>query len=413
MQSRWNDDDARRFAEAAEAEGLPAALGLRVYSSRLIGQDPDLVLHGGGNTSVKIPDAPGGAIIHVKGSGWDLGDIEAPGLPAMRLEPLLETLSIPHMSDEDMVAFLRSHLLDPSAPNPSIEALLHAYMPHAFVDHTHATAILALADQDDMQAVVRDLYQGRVGFVPYVMPGYGLSHACNDALARAPQVEGLWLEKHGLFTFAETARDSYELMIEFVTTAEAFLASKGITLEGPQANDAPIPEDLASALTRALAAQGALGAEPIVDFRTTPAIRRYLARENVSELAMRGTATPDHVIRIKPFPLILEAGDDVAAIERKLADYADRYQSYFERNAPHASEPKTMLDPAPRAVLVPEVGCFAVGANEKAARIAGDLLEQTARIVNAAEAFGSFAPISERELFDMEYWSLEQAKLKN
>ncbi|MEO1950835.1 MAG: class II aldolase, partial [Thioclava sp.] len=167
-----------------------------------------------------------------------------------------------------------------------------------------------------------------------------------------------------------------------------------------------------SALTRALAAQGALGAEPVVDFRSTPAIRRYLGHDDLKELAMRGTATPDHVIRIKPFPLIVEAGDDVAVIERKLADYAHSYQAYFERNAPHASEPKTMLDPAPRAVLVPGAGLFAVGANEKAARIAGDLLEQTARIVNAAEEFGRFAPISERELFDMEYWSLEQAKLK-
>ena len=412
MQSRWNDADAHSFAEAAEAAGQPAALGLRVYSSRLIGQNPELVLHGGGNTSVKIPDAPGGAIIHVKGSGWDLGDIEAPGLPAMRLEPLLETRSIPYMSDEEMVAFLRSQLLDPTAPNPSVEALLHAYMPQAFVDHCHATAILALADQENMETVVRDLYDGRVGFVPYVMPGYALSHACKDALARDPHVEGLWLEKHGLFTFAETARESYELTIEFVSAAEAFLASQGITVEGPQSNDAPVPDDLASALTRALAAQGALGAEPVVDFRTTPAIRRYLSREDLSELAMRGTATPDHVIRIKPFPLIVEVGDDVAAIERKLAGYADRYQAYFERNAPHASEPKTMLDPAPRAVLVPGEGLFAVGANEKAARIAGDLLEQTARIVNAAEEFGRFAPISERELFDMEYWSLEQAKLK-
>lgn len=412
MQSRWNDAEARTFVEAAEAAGQPAALGLRIYTSRLIGQDPDLVLHGGGNTSVKIPDAPGGAIIHVKGSGWDLGDIEAPGLPAMRLGPLLETREIPHMSDEEMVAFLRRHLLDQGAPNPSVEALLHAYMPQAFVDHSHATAILALADQDDMEGLVRDLYRGRVGFVPYVMPGYALSHACNEALARDPSVDGLWLEKHGLFTFAETARESYELMIEFVTMAEEFLASRGVAVEGPQANDAAAPADLTEALIRALADQGALGATPAVDFRTTPAIRRYLAHEDLGELMMRGTATPDHVIRIKPFALLLEAGDDSATITRKLAAFAETYQAYFDRNAPHASEPKVMLDPAPRAVLVPGVGLFGIGANDKAARISGDLLEQTARIVNAAEEFGRFAPISERDLFDMEYWSLEQAKLK-
>lgn len=166
MQSRWNDTEAQQFIDAAEAQGQPAALGLRVYSSRLIGQEPDLVLHGGGNTSVKIPDAEGGAIIHVKGSGWDLGDIEAPGLPAMWLEPLLKTRDIAHMSDEDMVAYLRRNLLDQDAPNPSIEALLHAYMPHAFVDHTHATAVLALADQQDMAGVVAEIYGGASALCP-------------------------------------------------------------------------------------------------------------------------------------------------------------------------------------------------------------------------------------------------------
>ena len=412
MQSRWNDADAQTFAAAAEAAGQPAALGLRVYSSRLIGQDPDLVLHGGGNTSVKIPDAPGGPIIHVKGSGWDLGDIEAPGLPAMRLAPLLETLSVPHMSDEEMVALLRAHLLDSSAPTPSVEALLHAYMPHTFVDHSHAVPILVLADQDDMEATVADIFGGRVGFVPYVMPGYALSHACNEAFSRNPNVEGLWLEKHGLFTFAATARESYDLMIEFSTIAEEFLSSKGIKVDAPQENDRVAPEVFSKALTDALTEDGGLGSQPALDFRSTPAIRQYLIHKDLAELTMRGTATPDHVIRIKPFALILDENDTREIISAKLADYAARYRAYFDRNAPNSSEPKVMLDTLPRAVLVPGIGIFGVGANEKAARVAGDLLEQTARIVNAAESFGRFSPISESDLFDMEYWSLEQAKLK-
>lgn len=412
MQSRWNDTDAQSFIDAAQAQGQPAALGLRIYTSRLIGQDPDLVLHGGGNTSVKVPEAAGGAVIHVKGSGWDLGDIEAPGLPAMRLEPLLTTRDIPHMSDEDMVAFLRSHLLDPSAPNPSIEALLHAYMPHAFVDHTHATATLALADQADMQGVVQEIYGGRVGFVPYVMPGYALSHACNDALNRDPSVQGLWLEQHGLFTFAETARESYELMIDFVTLAEEYLSSRGVTVPGPEQTDRDEPADLTTALRDALAAQDALGQAPALDFRSTPSIRAYLDRANLEELSKRGTATPDHVIRIKPFGMILSADDTRDGIEAALAGYASSYQAYFDRNAPNASEEKVMLDPLPRAVLVPGVGLYGLGASEKAARVAGDLLEQTTRIVNAAEDYKRFTPISESDLFDMEYWSLEQAKLK-
>jgi rhamnose utilization protein RhaD (predicted bifunctional aldolase and dehydrogenase) len=412
MLSVWNDKNAQDFVDAAVAAGQPEALGLRIYTSRLIGQNPDLVLHGGGNTSVKIPNAEGGAIIHVKGSGWDLGDIEAPGLPAMWLEPLLTTREIPHMSDEDMVAFLRKNLLDPAAPNPSIEALLHAYMPHAFVDHTHATATLALADQTDMQDVVTEIYGDRVGFVPYVMPGYSLSHACNDALLRNPNVDGLWLEQHGLFTFAETAKASYELMIEFVTLAEAYLAARDILIPAPEANDAQAPAELSTALQAALGAQGDLGAAPSLDFRTSPSIRRYLARENIAKLSQRGTATPDHVIRIKPFAMVLSATDGAAEIEDALGDFALRYRAYFDRNAANAAEEKVMLDPLPRSILVRGVGLFGVGATPAAAKIAGDLLEQTSRIVNGAEDYKRFTPISEADLFDMEYWSLEQAKLK-
>ncbi|MDT0684288.1 class II aldolase/adducin family protein [Roseicyclus sp. F158] len=412
MQSRWNDKDAEAYVAEAEAAGQPAALGLRVYTSRLIGQDPDLVLHGGGNTSVKIPDAEGGAVIHVKGSGWDLGDIEAPGLPAMRLAPLLTTRDIPHMSDEDMVAFLRSNLLEPEAPTPSIEALLHAYMPHAFVDHTHATAILALADQAGMEARVKEIYGDRVGWVPYVMPGYDLSHACKDALARDPSVQGLWLAQHGLFTFAETARESYELMIEFVTLAEEHLAARGIVVPGPEKTDRDVPGALASTLRDALADRGGLGGDPALDVRSTPSIRAYLGRADLAELSRRGTATPDHVIRIKPFGMILEADADRGRVDQALDAYEAEYRAYFDRNASRASEEKVMLDPLPRIVLIPGVGGIALGRDAKAARIAGDLLEQTSRIVNAAEDYDRFTPISEADLFDMEYWALEQAKLR-
>ncbi len=411
MRSRWNDTEAALAAAEAKAAGLPPVLGLRVYTSRLIGQEPDLVLHGGGNTSVKIHDAEGGAVIHVKGSGWDLGDIAAPGLPAMRLAPLLATRDIPAMSDADMVAFLRENLIDPKAPTPSVEALLHARLPHAFVDHSHATAILALADQPDMAAAVADIYGGRLGFVPYVMPGYGLAHACLAVFDANPAVEGLWLEQHGLFTFGATARESYDRMVEFVTLAEAHLAARGVALPGPEATDLTAPDDLAYNLTEALAEQGALG-KPAVDFRSSPSIRRWLERPDLRDLAHRGTATPDHVIRIKPFGMILPADANRTAIRLALLDYAQDYRAYFDRHAPSAAEEKVMLDPLPRAVLVPGLGVYGIGKDAKAAAIAGDLLEQTARIVNAAEDYGRFTPVSEADLFAMEYWSLEQAKLK-
>lgn len=413
MESRWNDDEAQRFVEAARAAGQTEALGLRIYTSRIIGGDPDLVLHGGGNTSVKITAADGNALMHIKGSGWDLDTIEAPGLPAVRLAGLMPARDGRRLSDPEMVALLRANLVDPAAPNPSVEALLHAFLPFAFVDHSHATAILALADQPDMRGVVERIYGGRLAFVPYVMPGFDLSIAADRVYRDNPGVEGLWLENHGLFTFAATARESYELMIEFVTLAEAELARFGTTVDRPQASDRPFEPALAGRLEAALRRDGSPFANKLaMDFRATPAIRHYVARPDVEQVALRGTVTPDHVIRIKPWPMVIGANDDVAAIEAALDDYAARYRAYLERNAALADEPKTMLDAYPRVVIIRGTGMVALGTSEKAAKIGGDLCEQATRAINAAEDYGRFTPIGEKDLFDMEYWSLEQAKLK-
>ena len=413
MQSRWNDENAARYAEAALAAGQSEALGLRIYTSHLIGGDPDLVLHGGGNTSVKVTSGNGQALMHIKGSGWDLDTIEAPGLPAVHLEPLLETRNGPKLSDPEMVALLRAALTDAEAPNPSVEALLHAFLPAAFVDHTHATAILALADQPDMRDTVRRIYGGRLAYVPYVMPGFDLSIIADRIYHEHPDCEGLWLENHGLFTFADNARASYERMIEFVTMAEQELARKGVTLTGPQPSDGAEDMALRARLETALVRDGSPFANGVVlDYRSTAAIRDHAGKADVEEIGLRGTVTPDHVIRIKPWPMIIDADFDAAAINAALAAYAERYRAYFARNATRTSEPKQMLDVYPRVVLVRNKGVYALGASAKAAMIAGDLCEQATRVINAAEAYGRFTPICEADLFDMEYWSLEQAKLQ-
>ncbi len=413
MESRWNDGDAARFVEAARAAGQSEALGLRIYTSRIIGSDPDLVLHGGGNTSVKVRSDEGEDLMHIKGSGWDLDTIEAPGLPAVRLAPLLEARNTPKLSDPDMVSLLRASLIEKDAPNPSVEALLHAFIPFAYVDHTHATAVLALADQPNMRDTVRRIYGDRLAYVPYVMPGFDLSIAADRIYRNHSGCEGLWLENHGLFTFANDARASYELMIEFVTLAEQELARAGVALSGPQPNDGERDAALAARLEEALMREGSPCAKGVfVDYRSTEAIRELTSNPNVETISLRGTVTPDHVIRIKPWPMIIGADADEPAIESALAAYADRYRAYFEKNAARANEPKRILDVYPRVVLVLGKGMFAIGANAKAAKIGGDLCEQAARVINAAEAYGSFTPISEADLFDMEYWSLEQAKLK-
>jgi rhamnose utilization protein RhaD (predicted bifunctional aldolase and dehydrogenase) len=413
MKSRWNDDNAKTYVQAAIAAGHTEALGLRIYTSRIIGGDPDLVLHGGGNTSVKLTGKDGAALMHIKGSGWDLDTIEAPGLPAVHLNELLAARDGAKLSDPEMVALLRAALVDPAAPNPSVEALLHAFIPFAFVDHSHATAILALADQPDMRETVKRVYGERLAYVPYVMPGFDLSIEADRIFHDNPGCEGLWLENHGLFTFSDDAKTSYELMIEFVTMAEEELRRAGVELSGPQANDRTADDALSARLQQALATKGSPFAQGIsFDYRSTPAIRHHAAKNNVEEISLRGTVTPDHVIRIKPWPMIIDGDADETAIEAALVTYAERYRVYFGRNAARASEPKSMLDPFPRVVLVRGEGIYALGTNAKTARIGGDLCEQATRAINAAEDYGRYTPIAEADLFDMEYWSLEQAKLK-
>src|ERR1700684_4322971 len=242
MQSGWTDRDADAAVDRYKDLGRDVAL--RVYTTRLLGQDPKLVLHGGGNTSVKtrmrdlLDDEVD--VICVKGSGWDMGNIEPAGLPAVRLAPLPRLRALDKLSDEDMVNFQRVNLLDSSAPNPSVETLLHAFLPHKFIDHTHSTAVLALTDQPDGEAVVRDVYGDRVAYVPYTIPGFALAKSVADVFDRHPKVEGLVLLQHGIFSFAETAQDAYEKMISLVTMAEERLARGRKTVVA-----AKLPENLA------------------------------------------------------------------------------------------------------------------------------------------------------------------------
>ena len=227
MKSQWNDIVARETVEAYSAKGVSQDVALRVYTTRLLGRDPLLVLHGGGNTSVKTraTDDLGQdhEVICVKGSGADMADIEPWGLPAVKLGPLRTLRALDALSDEAMVNVQRLNLLDASAPNPSVETLLHAFLPHKFVDHTHAAAVLSIVDLPDGEALAAEIYDGRMGIVPYIAPGFGLAKEAAEVFERKPDVEGLILHKHGIFTFGETAREAYERMIEMVSLAESRL----------------------------------------------------------------------------------------------------------------------------------------------------------------------------------------------
>jgi len=428
MKSRWSEAEAKAAVARYAKKGVNADLALRVYTTRLLGQDPRLVLHGGGNTSVKtrMRDTTGEQldVLCVKGSGWDMGDIEPAGLPAVRLEPLRALIALKRLSDEDMVNLQRRNLLDSTAANPSVETLLHAFLPHKYVDHSHANAVLALTDQPDGEKICREVFGDRAALVPYVMPGFDLAKACAKVHAAHPNVEGLILLKHGIFSFGATAREAYERMIRLVTLAERRLKESGKkTVFAP----ARLPKRLAKPAEIAPILRGLLAMPAdrrdaswrrlVLTFRTSPAIRAYVNGRALNRYSQSGTVTPDHAIRTKPLPAILPAPKagalDQFAKEAKaaIADYQAHYRSYFKRNNPKGRAAKIALDPMPRVLLVPGLGLFAAGNSAKAAGIAGDLAETTVEVVTAAERIGRFKSIAEADLFDIEYWSLEQAKL--
>ncbi|MBD3763200.1 MAG: bifunctional aldolase/short-chain dehydrogenase [Rhodobacterales bacterium] len=416
--NRWNDAEAQAFVAAAGPGPRARDLALRVLTSRLIGRDPDLVMHGGGNTSLKSTavDVFGEEVevLHIKGSGWDLETIEARGLPAVRLAPLLRLRALPALSDEAMVNVQRLNLLDPGAPNPSVETLLHAWIPHRVVDHTHATAFLVLANLPDVAAVTRELFGDRLTLVPYVMPGFDLARAAADAFDRNPDAEGLLLVNHGHFAWGPDAKSSYDRIIAHTNLVEAWLADRRPAPLVPAAalpadRLAPVLAQLRGALASALPDTAHL---PVLDLRSGGAERAFCARPDLEDLATRGVATPDHVIRTKTEPLVLrQAAQEAGAMRAAVQAYADRYRAYFDAHAPQAAQPKTMLAPMPGLVWLEGAGIVGVGATAAAARIAADIGCQSARVRADAEAAGGFRPIGPKDLFDMEYWSLEQAKL--
>ena len=427
MKSRWSDTASEQTVHQYAASGIGRDLALRVYTSRLLGQDRRLVLHGGGNTSVKLQGADllgeEVQVLHVKGSGWDMADIEPEGLPAVRLQPLLKLRRLEELSDEAMVGFLRSNMQDSGAPTPSIETLLHAYLPHRYVDHTHSSAVLSLTNQPNGQELCREVFGDRMGIVPYVKPGFDLAKRAADVFESRPGVEGLLLLKHGVFTFGGTAREAYERMVAAVSLVEERLR-KG---SRPVFAAAHLPARIPPVAELAPMVRGACSLRDeswmdgyrrfVMDFRTGPEVRAYVDGEEIGRYSQVGTATPDHTIRTKNWPLILPApkwGDAdafKAAVMRAVEAFAARYDDYFQRNNARQSQPKKRLDAVPRVVLVPGLGLFGIGRTSKDARIAADIAESTAETVTAAEAIGRFESAGEADLFDIEYWSLEQAKL--
>ncbi len=439
MKSKWSDAEARAAIEQWSAAGEDVAL--RVYTSRLIGAEADLVLHGGGNTSVKTTfvDPLGAAIpaIHVKGSGWDLATIEPAGLPGMDLEALRRLRTLDALSDEAMVNQQRIRLFDAGAPTPSVETLLHAFLPAKFIDHSHADAILALTNRTDGERIVTDLFGPSCPLVPYVMPGFALAKfaaaVAEEATSTGKGPIGLVLLKHGLFTWGETAKESYERHVELVDRAERWLANsrrRSIRVEKPV--DSPVTEAAAETAEAAAALvapilRGRLAEATtdtdrpfrrfVLDRRATPEILDLVSSAELAEIADSNPLTPDHTIRTKPRPLLIApplehtAAAWTEAISAAVERFSVQYRAYVAAGIA-ARGPKKPLDAVPRVVLIPGVGLFAVGASRKEARIAGDIAEHTLRAKRLSWETGAvYEALPDVDLFDLEYWSLEQAKL--
>lgn len=411
-ESRPTIEDAptsmKNLWDAAEAGKCKSELELRVYSSRLLGRDDTLVLHGGGNTSVKVKErnvlGEEEEILYVKGSGWDLETIEVDGFSPVRMAPLLKLARLDALSDPQMVNELAANVTRANSPAPSVETILHAVIPHKFVDHTHADAVLAITNTEAGEARVREIYGEDVLVVPYVMPGFELARVCAKQIAAElrPSTIGMVLLKHGIFSFGATAEESYARMIALVERAELYLEKKGAWEAPPIGPLSPIGRigPILAALRYAVAQNA--GFPVIVSTSSDPKALAFARSRKVGEISQRGPATPDHILRTKRLPLL---GRDAAA-------YAQGYREYFERHAPQAKESKAMLDPAPRVILDPELGMCTVGRSAKEAGIARDLYSHTIDVMARAEALGGYRVLSEEELFEFEYWDLEQAKLR-
>jgi rhamnose utilization protein RhaD (predicted bifunctional aldolase and dehydrogenase)/NAD(P)-dependent dehydrogenase (short-subunit alcohol dehydrogenase family) len=425
MKSGWVDRDAEAIVAEGTKSGIDRDVALRIYTTRLLGRDPKLVLHGGGNTSLKevMRDRLGAdvEVLRVKATGADMAMIDLAGLPAVRLSPLRKLRALGEIGDDELVGIERASLIDPAAANPSVEIMLHAFLPHKFVDHTHATAVLSVIDQPDGEKKCAEVFGGRLAFVPYVMPGFGLAKKAIEVFERTRPSDGLILSKHGIVTYGESAREAYERMIEMVSRAEEFIARHRKATAAPArrgtadvAQVAPIVRGACSEKDKTI--EGAWR-RLVLEFRATDAVLNFINAKDLARVSQAGVVTPDHTIRTKNWPLVLPAPDPAKLAEfarvahDAASQFALRYHRYFEQHNARVGHIKHELDPLPRVVLVPGLGLFGLGRTKRNAEIAAEIAEAWVEGVSDAEAIGRFESISEADMFDCEYWPLEQAKL--
>ena len=401
MKNLWTDSEAKQYKTDLEQ---------RVFSSRLLGRDTSLVLHGGGNTSVKITEKNilgiEEEILYVKGSGWDLISIDAPGFAPVRLKHLLDLAELSELSDPQMVNELKTNMTNAAAPTPSVEAILHATLPFKYVDHSHADAVVTITNTADGKKRIEEIYGDRAVIIDYIMPGFDLARLCAKQFAEqaTDKTEAMILLNHGIFTFGDTAKQSYDRHIEFVNMAEQYLQQQG-AWELDALNDASTEMPTAHcadilALRQQLSTVA--GFPLILKTSSSEKLIRFSQRDDLDKISQQGPATPDHVIRTKQRPML---GTDIKK-------YVTNYKNYFKTNAKTSKDKKTILDQAPRIILDKKLGFIAIGKTAKDADIVEDIYQHTVDVILRAESLGGYRALADKDIFDMEYWVLEQAKLK-
>ncbi|MBI4404710.1 MAG: bifunctional aldolase/short-chain dehydrogenase [Deltaproteobacteria bacterium] len=399
----------------SQASALTSPLNQLIYASRLLGQESDLVLHGGGNTSVKTQAAnlfgEQQDVLYVKGSGRDLATIDESGFSPLALEPLRRLLKVSKLSDADMTDEFRKNLLNGRAPTPSVEALMHAFLPHRFIFHTHADAILCITNQPDGEARAKTVFGSRMIIVPYKMPGFELAKTCFDLAQEYASAEGLILLKHGIVTFGENAKQAYSRMIEMVQLAEEYNFSRAAakkTSSPPRAEAAQ-----KAAWMKAIRACYLKHSFPcILAIEDSEASLRFLRRPDLSEVSQQGPLTSDHVIRTKRVPLLVDTTqvrDLENHVQSCLNRYEQDYKNYLQRNRSGRIGP---IDAWPRIWLLPNIGMITAGATAKDANVARDIYIHTASVIEIAQGMGSYQSLDERDVFDVESWAPQQAKLE-
>ena len=390
MKNLWNDVEAKKYS---------TALQLRVYTSNLLGSCSDLVLHGGGNTSVKI-NISNVDILYVKGSGWDLSSIKEEGFAPVALNVLLKMAQEETLSDKDMVHEQKQAMINKNAPNPSVEAILHAIIPFKYVDHTHADSIVTISNTKKGKEYIQKIFPNFL-IIPYVMPGFILAKTVYEYTKDFNwlKCEGIILLNHGIFTFDDDAKKSYDKMINAVTKAELFL-KQNTSLEISEKTD-KLNFDF---IKLKILVEKEKNHEIVLKINQSPLAVHYASQENLMINATKGLLTPEHIIRTKRNPLILENGNMQVALKNYIQDY----KKYFEA----FKKDEICLNKAPNYAVIKNVGIVCFGKNEKEASIINDIVSHTIKAVLLAKDLGGYTSICLKDSFEMEYWELEQMKLK-